>query len=116
MCMEKLLLAQDASVLQAMQQLDETGCKILLWAPEGRLAGVLTDGDVRRYILRGGKLDAPALEMVNLRPHALRPAQKDDARRWFKRCPWWTRTAGCWTWYSPAAWTPSPAPRCTRRW
>ena len=85
MCMEKLLLAQDASVLQAMQQLDETGCKILLWAPEGRLAGVLTDGDVRRYILRGGRLDAPALEMVNLRPHALRPAQKDDARRWFKR-------------------------------
>ncbi len=85
MCADNLLLSEDKTVLQAMQQLDETGRKVLFWAPEGKLQGVLTDGDIRRYILRGGALDAPALDVVNRSPKKLTVRQKEDARRWFKR-------------------------------
>ncbi len=84
MRLENLILPPEKTVLEAMKQLDETGCKVLFLAPEGVLQGVLTDGDVRRYILRGGDLDAPAGAMANRRPHALPAAKKDDAKRYFK--------------------------------
>ena len=42
-----------------MKKLDETGQRILFIAPEGKLKAVVTDGDIRKCILRGGALSAP---------------------------------------------------------
>lgn len=84
MRIETLILPEDKTVLEAMKQLDETGCKVLFLAPEGVLQAVLTDGDVRRYILKGGSLDAPARDMANYRPRALPISKKDEAKRFFK--------------------------------
>ena len=44
---EELFLAPDATVLEALRKLDETGQRILFIAPEGRLQAALTDGDIR---------------------------------------------------------------------
>ena len=65
---EELYIQPDATVLEAMKKLDETGQRILFVAPEGRLEAVLTDGDVRKYILRGGELEGPVSGAANYRP------------------------------------------------
>ena len=45
-------------MLDTMKKLDETGQRILFIAPEGKLKAVVTDGDIRKCILRGGALSA----------------------------------------------------------
>ena len=59
MKIEDILLQEGASVLDAMGQLDKTGLGVLFDAPEGKLQGVVTDGDLRRYILAGASWKAP---------------------------------------------------------
>ena len=71
MRIEDLIISEDISVLQAMQKLDEVGKKILFIAPDLKLQAVLTDGDVRRHILHGGRLDAKVGEMANYKFMAL---------------------------------------------
>ena len=56
MRIEDLLIEENETVLGALKQLDTTGHKVLFIAPDGRLKGVVTDGDVRRHLLAGGSL------------------------------------------------------------
>lgn len=65
MRIEDLIIDENITVLEAMHKLDEKGKKILFIAPGLKLKAVLTDGDVRRHILHGGKLDAKVGEMAN---------------------------------------------------
>ena len=54
------LIGRATTVLQAMRQLEDTAQKILFVIDDGGvLVGSLTDGDIRRWILAGGKLDDP---------------------------------------------------------
>lgn len=52
MRVDDLFITEDISVLDAMRKLDETGLGVLFVAPEGVLRAVVTDGDIRRYILK----------------------------------------------------------------
>ena len=79
MRIEDLIISEDISVLQAMQKLDEVGKKILFIAPDLKLQAVLTDGDVRRHILHGGRLDAKVGEMANYKFMALPLTQRHKA-------------------------------------
>lgn len=50
----------DATLREAAERLDRTGVGIVLVLDgEGKLAGVVTDGDVRRAMLRQGSVDIP---------------------------------------------------------
>jgi len=52
-----LLVRDTISVKDALKQLDKTAEKVLLVVDDAqRLIGALTDGDIRRYILKGGDL------------------------------------------------------------
>ena len=79
MRIEDLIISKDITVLQAMQKLDEKGKKILFIAPDLKLEAVLTDGDVRRHILHGGKLDEKAGNVANYKFMALPLSQRHKA-------------------------------------
>jgi perosamine synthetase len=56
---EEILVKQSASAHDALVLLDRTGNRFLFVVDdEGRMSGVLTDGDVRRGLLKGLDLDA----------------------------------------------------------
>ncbi len=80
MKIEDIILCPNATVLDAMRQLDETGMGVLFQAPDGVLNGVLTDGDIRRYILAGGKLEGIASEAVNKSPRSLLMEHRGQAK------------------------------------
>lgn len=80
MKLEDLFIAEDASVLESMKQLDVTGQRILFVAPEGRLRAVLTDGDLRKFLLRGGRLEDPVRLAANYTPKHLPVADRGRAR------------------------------------
>ena len=70
MRVDDLFITEDISVLDAMRKLDETGLGVLFVAPEGVLRAVVTDGDIRRYILKSLPLEGPVREAANYSPYA----------------------------------------------
>lgn len=68
----KLLIGTSRSILDAVQQLNDTASQILLVVEEsGRLKGTLTDGDIRRVIAAGKELSSPVGEACNIAPKTI---------------------------------------------
>ena len=85
MKLEELFIREDATILETMKQLDETGQRILFIAPEGRLQAVLTDGDLRKFLLRGGKLEDPVRLAANYSPKTLPLEERGRAKSMLER-------------------------------
>lgn len=67
------LIPENRPVWDALRQLEATERKTLFVVDESeRLVGSLTDGDVRRWILKGGDLGAAVGEACNRRPFVAR--------------------------------------------
>jgi dTDP-glucose pyrophosphorylase/CBS domain-containing protein len=66
---EKALLPIDATLQQAISNLNETSFQIaLIVGAEGVLEGTLTDGDIRRGLLRGMIMDSSVEPIINRDP------------------------------------------------
>ncbi|MEL7640540.1 MAG: nucleotide sugar dehydrogenase [Solidesulfovibrio sp.] len=64
-----LLIGEDATILEALAQLDASKQRLLLCVDANRtLLGVLADGDIRRALIAGRTLDAPIAGCVNRNP------------------------------------------------
>jgi perosamine synthetase len=62
---EELLLPEQASAYEALISLDKTGHRFLFVVDQrGRLTGVLTDGDIRRGLLKGHDIHSTVLEFT----------------------------------------------------
>ena len=67
------------TVSEAMQQIDKNTNGILFLVDiANRLVGCITDGDIRRYLLAGGKMDGKALDAANKSPKTAKSV--DDAK------------------------------------
>ncbi len=65
------LVRDDATIREAIRAIDESALQIALIVDiEQRLIGTVTDGDVRRGLLRGTALDTPVAEIMNRDPIA----------------------------------------------
>ncbi|MCM1154910.1 MAG: nucleotidyltransferase family protein [Roseburia sp.] len=77
--MNEVYIEEDKSILDAMQQLDKGGKKILFVHKEGKLLASLTDGDIRRWILKKGDLQISVKYAANYRPKYLYEQQAEQA-------------------------------------
>lgn len=67
------------TVLEAMRKIDNNASGILFIVEESdRLIGCITDGDIRRYLLAGGKMDGMAIEAANVNPKSAK--SNEEAR------------------------------------
>ncbi len=81
-----ILIVPSASIVEALKQLDRSAKKVLLVVDANqRLLGTLTDGDIRRYILRTGSLDGLVADAYNAHPVVLRQGEAhiEQARELF---------------------------------
>lgn len=66
---EKNLVTPDTSIRNVVEIIDQTGVGIVLLVDnKKRLIGTITDGDVRRALIRNINLDASANELLKFRP------------------------------------------------
>jgi len=76
----RLILSPQATVRDAIERIDTGGMQIALVVDARQhLLGTISDGDVRRGILRGISLDAPAESIMNKAPTVSRPGEDRDA-------------------------------------
>lgn len=73
----RALLQENASVRDAIRNLDQSALQIaLVVSGDGTLLGTLTDGDIRRGLLKGMNLDSPVDPVVQRQP-LVAPPQVD---------------------------------------
>ncbi len=72
----KFIIAPDVSIREAIRQLDQTARKILVVEENNKLAGVLTDGDIRRWILKNKDISMPVRLIMNTAPVVIKKREK----------------------------------------
>ena len=71
---KQVVILPSTSLREALKYLDEGALRIALVCDDNMyLRGVLTDGDVRRGLLRGISLEAPVRQVMNTRPITVTP-------------------------------------------
>ena len=67
------LLTPDSNLQQAIRCLDASGLQIAILVEGDRLVGTLTDGDIRRALLRGLTLSCSVVEVAHTNPMVVPP-------------------------------------------
>jgi len=66
---KQVVINPDASLRQALQVIDASAMQIALVVnPDNRLLGTITDGDIRRALLRGDDMDITVDKIMNPNP------------------------------------------------
>lgn len=71
----EMYIEEENTILEAMQQIDKNARKILFVQDEGCLLASLTDGDIRRWILKGGDMQTEVRHVANYHPKFLSEGQ-----------------------------------------
>ena len=67
--LETVIVAPTLSINDALVRLDKAGTgALILCTPDRKLVGLLTDGDIRRAILKAQALDTPCVSIATARP------------------------------------------------
>ena len=79
------LIDENATMIDAMKQLDEVARKVLFVTSNNKFAAALTDGDIRRWILKNGDLKSPICNIANYKPKFIYDNDKTDAQAFLKK-------------------------------
>lgn len=75
----QILVSPDEPLKHALKLMDEVGSKIVFAAgPDSRLEGALSDGDIRRWILKGGDILTKVSRVMVKKPRYLTEGYGDD--------------------------------------
>ena len=66
------LVNEETSIIEAMTILNKTAKKVLFVTEGKKLLAAVTDGDIRRWILKKGNLDAKVKDVANFNPLSLK--------------------------------------------
>ncbi|WP_077611679.1 nucleotidyltransferase family protein [Clostridium sp. Marseille-P2415] len=72
----RFFISPDIPIREAIGQLDRTAKKILIVTEEKKLAGVLTDGDIRRWILKNKDISLPVRFIMNPSPIVIKKEEQ----------------------------------------
>lgn len=80
-----ILIDEENTMIEAMEVLDKVAKKVLFVEKKGRLTAAITDGDIRRWILKKGNLNAKVKDIANYNPKFLYEKDKSTARDYMKK-------------------------------
>jgi len=67
--LSEFTVGPDATLIQTIEAINRGAKQIALVVADGKLLGTVTDGDIRRGLLRGLGVDAKVAEVMNTKPH-----------------------------------------------
>ena len=84
MNIEDLLIDEETEIREAIKRLDETGRKILVVIKKKKLVGTITDGDIRRWILKNGDFKNPVSIIMSKNPKYIYIDQIENGKKILK--------------------------------
>ncbi len=85
MFLKDLLIPENIKIIDAMLCLDNCAKKILFVTDGMKLRAALSDGDIRRWLLNKGSLDAEVSKIANYNPKYLNVSEKSKALAFMKQ-------------------------------
>jgi dTDP-glucose pyrophosphorylase len=85
MDVKDFLIDENCTIFEAMELLDKVAKKVLFVIREEQFVAAITDGDIRRWILKKGNLDAKVKDIANYNPKYLYEKEKSSARKLMKK-------------------------------
>jgi len=82
---EDFLIDEECTMLEAMAQLDKLAKKVLFVMRDRQFVAAITDGDIRRWILKKGNLDAKVKDIANYSPKFLLEKEKTSAKEYMRK-------------------------------
>ncbi len=83
--LSRFLITQAAYVVEAMQKIDVNAKGILFVLDENeKLVGVVTDGDIRRWLIRTGDLHGEISNIMNKNPRVIRCKERKKAKQYME--------------------------------
>ncbi len=80
------VISKSMSLVEIMKRLDETTRGIVYVCDDnGELCGSISDGDIRRSIIRSGRLDTNAVDVMNERPFYIQEYEEKSAEDVMKK-------------------------------
>lgn len=83
MKLEDVLIEESEHIKTAIEQLERVRCKTVYVTNNKKLVASISDGDVRRYILRNGDVTLPLRHIANYKPQAFLGEQKTKLEQVF---------------------------------
>lgn len=77
--LKELIISSKASVKVAMEKMDQNTKKIIYIEDNHKLVGSLSDGDIRRYILKEASIQESVTNAMNPTPISLKKSQLNEA-------------------------------------
>lgn len=84
MNVKDFLISEEHTLIQTMELLDKLSKKVLFVERDGKLVASITNGDIRRWILKKGHLDAYVKDIANYNPKYLTEADRSSAKEYMK--------------------------------
>lgn len=85
MQIKDFIIEEENTILEAMERMSTVAKKVLFVVKDGKLSASLSDGDIRRCILKKGGLDAVVKDAANYAPKYLVECSKKDALKFMKK-------------------------------
>ncbi len=82
---EDYIIKEDISVINAMKFINENASGIAFICDEKKLKSIVTDGDIRRYIIKNGDLNKSIGDIANKNPHFVKKSEQIDAMEYMKK-------------------------------
>lgn len=79
------MIDEKCTIVEAMEHLGKIAKKVLFVSRDGQFVAALTDGDIRRWILKKGNLEAKVKDIANYNPKYLRERDKAMAKEYMKK-------------------------------
>ena len=80
MDLKRLCVEEDVTISEGIKRLDEAGEKVLLCDKNEKLTGIITDGDIRRWILRNESFEKSVDKLMHRNPRTVRTDERQKAR------------------------------------
>ncbi|MCM3124164.1 MULTISPECIES: sugar phosphate nucleotidyltransferase [unclassified Mesobacillus] len=85
MDVKDFLINEEDTMLEAMALLDKVAKKVLFVVKDGHFLAAITDGDIRRWILKKGNLDAKVKDIANYNPKFIYENEKSSAKELLRK-------------------------------
>lgn len=82
--LEKIRICAEDPIIEAIKQMNHAATQILIVEDKGIVVGVVTDGDIRRAIIKGISFDSRVIEICNRSPKFVTEFDSEKARELMK--------------------------------
>lgn len=79
------IVSENMKVIEVMRVIDYNARGIAFICDGEKLLAAVTDGDIRRYILKSGSLDEPIRKIANYNPHYMTELDSGDAALYMRK-------------------------------